>query len=271
MDDEYSKVNMVDQLSIAVSSPKNYKHLTKLKTSKTVWFVVLLTFILVFIEYGISLIAFLMHVGGLDNLINNKITEFVYENGKLTAENEMALDINNATVYINTDYDEISMSDIDIDGVYVAFGAKNMVMGIVSGTQTYEYAEMDLADILPDGFDNDMLSSMIPFFYVSFIFVYLFSMVGDAVKIIIYALIFSIIGRVIANNANSGLSYGNILRVCIYGQTLSMLLTAINTCLGYFISSSLMFIIGIIISFVYINRAIGGHARNIDAPPDDWL
>jgi len=44
MDEEYSKVTMVDQLAIAVSSPKNYKHLTKLKASKTVGFMILLLF-----------------------------------------------------------------------------------------------------------------------------------------------------------------------------------------------------------------------------------
>ena len=34
MDEEYSKVTMVDQLAIAVSSPKNYKHLTKVKSEQ---------------------------------------------------------------------------------------------------------------------------------------------------------------------------------------------------------------------------------------------
>ena len=96
MDEEYSKVTMVDQLAIAVSSPKNYKHLTKLKASKTAGFMILIAFILTFIEFGIGVITFIMHVGGLNNLITNKVPQFVIEDGKLTAESEMSLDIGNA-------------------------------------------------------------------------------------------------------------------------------------------------------------------------------
>lgn len=76
MDEEYSKVTLVDQLAIAVSSPKNYKHLTKLKESKTVAFVILLTFILTFIQFGIGVLTFLLHVGGLKNLILNDVPQF---------------------------------------------------------------------------------------------------------------------------------------------------------------------------------------------------
>ena len=161
MDEEYSKVTMVDQLAIAVSSPKNYKHLTKLKASKTVGFMILIAFILTFIEFGIGVITFIMHVGGLNNLITNKVPQFVSEDGKLTAESEMSLDIGNATIYMNTDYDRITLDDIKTNGVYIAFGKENVVMGMINGGQTYEYSTMDLDKLFYDGFNNDQLASAV--------------------------------------------------------------------------------------------------------------
>lgn len=275
MNDEYSKVNMIDQIAISVSSPKNYVHLTKLKTGKTVAFMILIAFIMVFMEVGISFITFLVHVGGLDNLVNNKITPFVYEDGALSAENEMALDIGNTIIYINTDYEDVSLADMDTDGIYLAFGSKSMIMGIVSGTTVYEYMTMEYTDfvdlgVISDGFDNAALASMIPIFYISMALVYIFSMAGDIIEALIYALIFSIVARMMAKNLNTGLSYGNVLRVCIYGQTLGMLLTAANSCAGL-VSSTIMYIIYFIISYMFITRGIGAHARNPEAPPDDWV
>ena len=43
--EENKKVTLLDQLSIAVSSPKNYKQLVKLKTGRLVWFVVIISFL----------------------------------------------------------------------------------------------------------------------------------------------------------------------------------------------------------------------------------
>ena len=254
MDEEYSKVTMVDQLAIAVSSPKNYKHLTKLKASKTVGFMILIAFILTFIEFGIGVITFIMHVGGLNNLITNKVPQFVIEDGKLTAESEMSLDIGNATIYMNTDYDRITLDDIKTNGVYIAFGKENVVMGMINGGQTYEYSTMDLDKLFYDGFNNEQLAMMF----------------GSVIRMIFLALVFSIVARTLAKGLHTGLSYGNVFRVCLYGLTLPMLLTSVNTCLDFLIPSSIMFVITLILAFSMINRGIASHVGTT-APPEDWL
>lgn len=270
MDEEYSKVTMVDQLAIAVSSPKNYKHLTKLKASKTVGFMILIAFILTFIEFGIGVITFIMHVGGLNNLITNKVPQFVIEDGKLTAESEMSLDIGNATIYMNTDYDRITLDDIKTNGVYIAFGKENVVMGMINGGQTYEYSTMNLDKLFYDGFNNDQLASAVPAFYVAIVIMYIAIMFGSVIKMIFLALVFSIVARTLAKGLHTGLSYGNVFRVCLYGLTLPMLLTSVNTCLDFLIPSSIMFVITLILAFSMINRGIASHVGTT-APPEDWL
>ena len=91
------------------------------------------------------------------------------EDGKLTAEAEMSLDIGNATIYMNTDYDRITLDDIKTNGVYIAFGKENVVMGMINGGQTYEYSTMDLDKLFYDGFNNEQLASAVPAFYVAII------------------------------------------------------------------------------------------------------
>lgn len=63
--EEFKKVTLLDQLSIAVSSPKNYRHLVFRKKGRLVLFVVVLSFLLAFIEFGIDTIFWINKVGGL--------------------------------------------------------------------------------------------------------------------------------------------------------------------------------------------------------------
>jgi hypothetical protein len=240
MEQGTEKVTMVDQVAISMTSPKNYNKLTSIKDSKTVAFVILMSFIFVFIEFGIGVITFIMHIGGFKNLIMNRVPEFVIENGLL---------------------------DMESDGIYVAIGASNIVMGVVNGTDAYDYMDVKLADMFNDGFNNQALSSTIPGIYLAIVFAYIFSMFGKIIQILFLALIFSIVGKAVAKNFVPDMSYKNIFRVCIYGQTLSMFINAVNNSVGVFIPSSLMFLLTLILSFNFINRGIMSHSEYKDMPP----
>jgi hypothetical protein len=267
MEQGTEKVTMADQVAISMTSPKNYNKLTSIKDSKTVAFVILMSFIFVFIEFGIGVITFIMHIGGFKNLIMNRVPEFVIENGLLDMESEFQMAIGDMEVYINTDYDTISLEDMESDGVYVAIGASNIVMGVVNGTDAYDYLDVKLADMFYDGFNNQALSSTIPGIYLAIVFAYIFSMFGKVIQILFLALIFSIVGKAVAKTFVPGMSYKNIFKVCIYGQTLSMFINAVNNSVGVFIPSSLMFLLTLILSFNFINRGIMSHSEYKDMPP----
>ena len=171
---------------------------------------------------------------------------------------------------MNTDYDRITLDDIKTNGVYIAFGKENVVMGMINGGQTYEYSTMDLDKLFYDGFNNDQLASAVPAFYVAIVIMYIAIMFGSVIKMIFLALVFSIVARTLAKGLHTGLSYGNVFRVCLYGLTLPMLLTSVNTCLDFLIPSSIMFVITLILAFSMINRGIASHVGTT-APPEDWL
>ena len=155
--EENKKVTLLDQLSIAVSSPKNYKQLVKLKTGRLVWFVVIISFLLAFIEFGIDAIFWVGKVGGLRNLITNKIPAFTYHDNKLDMEHDMQLEIGNATLYINTENASVNLDSMETDGVYIAIGSENIVMGMVSDGKGYDYMVTPLKYMQAGGTDTGIL------------------------------------------------------------------------------------------------------------------
>lgn len=267
MEEEYEKVTMADQIAIAVTSPKSYRALTGLKVGKTIAFMILITFILTFIQTGIGIICFLLKIGGFENLFLNKVPNFEYKNGILTMDTEMELSVDGVTVFVNTDYDKISIDEMEGDGIYITFGKKTMVIGAISGGYDFEQGEFILSKLFLTDFNNEKLCSYIPVIYGTLIFLYIGGMIGNAIKWLFFALIFSIMGRALANNIGTALYYGDVLRICIYGLTLGLLLSAVNTALVYFIPSTFMFLILLVISSSFINRGIMSHVQFHDGPP----
>ena len=254
--EENKKVTLLDQLSIAVSSPKNYKQLVKLKTGRLVWFVVIISFLLAFIEFGIDAIFWVGKVGGLRNLITNKIPAFTYHDNKLDMEHDMQLEIGNATLYINTENASVDLDSMETDGVYIAIGSENIVMGMVSDGKGYDYMETPLKYMfLPDGFNNSKLAVLTPVFYMYMVIMFIAVMVASA-------------GNRLARILNTGLSYGKVFTICVYAQTLAVFIMSVNTALGYLLSSFVVWIIALVVSMVFMNKAIGSYVSG-DIPPGD--
>ena len=71
-----NKLRLIDRLSIAVTSPKNYDELVKLSTGKVVTYMILISFLLAIIEFGINAITYVARIGGFENLILNSMPKF---------------------------------------------------------------------------------------------------------------------------------------------------------------------------------------------------
>ncbi len=267
--EEYKKVTLLDQFSIAVSSPKNYKNLTGLKTGRLVAFVILLSFLLAFIEFGIDAIFWVSKVGGFRNLAENEIPAFTYSDGRLSIESDIQIAVGSGNLYINTESADVSLDDMETDGSYIAVGSENITVGIVSGGQGYEYMKMPIRYLmLPQGFDNAKLAACAPLFYVYIIIMFLCVMIGLAGRQLLLALIFSILGNTSAKNLNTGLSYGKVYVICVYAQTLAMFIMSVNSAAGYMVSSFFVWFVTMFISIIFMNRAIMAHVSG-DIPPGD--
>lgn len=267
--EEFKKVTLLDQLSIAVSSPKNYRHLVFRKKGRLVLFVAVLSFLLAFIEFGIDTIFWINKVGGFGNLATNEIPAFEYKNGRLAIERDVQLEFSGATLYINTEKAAVDLNDMETDGVYVTIGSEKIVMGMVTGGVGYTYMETPLSYMmLPEGFDNAVLASLSSAFYMYIVFMFIFIMIGKVIKQLLLALMFSIVGNAFAKNLNSGLSYGNVLTICMYAQTLPMLIMSVNTAVGGILPSFAVWLATLVIAMMFMNRGISSCVNN-DVPPGD--
>ncbi len=269
--EKVEKLSIIDHLTIAIASPKFYKDITKQPVKKTVGFVFLLTFILAFMEVGIGVATYLISVGGMTTLFKSTFPTFTITDSVMTAKYETTVDIYGIDFYFNTDIEEISLEDLENDGYYIAFGATNLAIGIVYNDETYDYGNYKYSQLGITSMSNDTLVSMIPGFYIGIVLVYIFRMIGKAINIIFLALIFTIIGSALAKNLKTGLSYGNVLRVCMYGLTTYEILNSANNCAGYIISPTILFGIGIIISFFYVGRGITSHSKIAENGPGKWV
>ena len=93
-------------------------------------------------------------------------------------------------------------------------------------------------------------------------------MAASAGRQLLLALIFSIAGNGLARNLNTGLSYGKVFTICVYAQTLSVFIMSVNTALGYLLSSFVVWIIALVVSMIFMNKAIGSYVSG-DIPPGD--
>ena len=92
--------------------------------------------------------------------------------------------------------------------------------------------------------------------------------VASAGRQLLLALIFSIAGNRLARILNTGLSYGKVFTICVYAQTLAVFIMSVNTALGYLLSSFVVWIIALVVSMVFMNKAIGSYVSG-DIPPGD--
>lgn len=268
-EEEYDKVTLLDQISIAATSPKNYKHLVKLKGGRLVLFLVVMSFLFAFMEFGINAIFWTLNVGGFGNLATELIPEFTYEDGKLAMEEDFHLEVGNSTIYVNTEKSTVDAGELEADGTYVTIGSEKLAMGMVSGGQSYTYMTVPLKYLIPmDGFCNSDLAALSPLFYVYMVFMFVCVMVGKASKQLVIALVFSIVGNAFANTLHTGLSYGKVLVICIYAQTVAMFFMSLNVALDYIVPDLLVWIVTMIVSMRYMNNALIGYV-NGDFPPGE--
>ena len=116
--------------------------------------------------------------------------------------------------------------------------------------------------------NNASLAACAPLFYVYMFVMFMFVMIGCAGRQLLLALLFSIVGNSFAKHLNTRLTYGKVFTICVYAQTLAMLLLSVNTAVDYMISSFILWMAAMMISMVFMNRAIMAHVSG-DIPPGD--
>lgn len=200
--------------------------------------------------------------GGFNELFSERMPAFNVQDGVLTSERFFDMEFNNVHFYVDTDVEEVSdesLRNIDTD-MYFAFGSKR-IRCTMMGQELYN---MPLGDMLPDGFSNQTLVSMIPFFYICILIEVLGSVIASAFLGIAMSFIYMIMAYPLSRITQSGLNMGNVVTLCYFAQTISIIASAVNRATGYFIPPIIMSIAGFAITTHYILAAFSALRAGTD-------
>lgn len=248
-----NRSGLFHQYFIACFQPSNYKVLLNKKNRSHVLYVVLLMFFLVVIDTVIPISAWTVSVGGLKTLFLERVPSFTLENGKFQMEQPLSFTLGQAIrvemdsgvkVYRQSAFQEEYQEEILV-------GSTNVLVRAGS-----RMTEISLDSLKGIRMDNHSLVSMIPSIKAMFFMYCAFSLFFKAVQYVVIALIFGMICRVGVRSPDGRfVSSGEAFLIAFYAKTLFAIISSINACLGYMISSFWMTMISVMIIMSYIYRA----------------
>lgn len=243
-----------EQIVYAMFKASKYKELLSLKKKRFVLFASVLSLMLSFVLFVIPSGAMIAGMGGFENLFVNQISEMKYTDGELKIKKPFELSLNLTHVLIDTKDEVVSDEKLGRDGMYLAVGSKTIRMCYVIEHEVIEYKLQNLDELLVEGFDNRELCKLIPYIYLYMVVYFLINAISIFIKYALVALVYSICINSVNMTMNLGLSFGQVFKLCYYGQTMGIILVNFNAALGL-LPELLVSIIGIFISVHMITKS----------------
>ena len=225
-----SKIGFLWQYVIACIHPSQYKELIKKKKGAFVGYVAVLVMFLVLIENVIPFAAWTASVGGLENLVLNRIPKFTLEKGYFQSESPI---------------------DFTIGGV----------VHIKADSSVEEFKESDFKS----DYVQELLVEMLPAFYMFLVFYLVVLLITKAVQYLLVALAFALICRgSVRTTEGKIVSMAESFYIAVYARTLAAVIGSANIALGYMIDSFVLMIVTVFITMGFIMR---GEISVLDPQP----
>ena len=210
-----SKIGFLWQYVIACIHPSQYKELIKKKKGAFVGYVAVLVMFLVLIENVIPFAAWTASVGGLENLVLNRIPKFTLEKGYAAS----------------------------------SFG-NGEIIKMPSGKQVISLSQFKNWKL-----NNKGLAEMLPAFYMFLVFYLVVLLITKAVQYLLVALAFALICRgSVRTTEGKIVSMAESFYIAVYARTLAAVIGSANIALGYMIDSFVLMIVTVFITMGFIMR-----------------
>lgn len=244
-----------EQIVYGMIKPSRYKEILELKKSRWISYVIIMMLALSVISFVVPVASKIYGFGGFENLFTNKISDFQYSDNELQIEKPYQMSIGLNHMLIDTDYDTVPKNLLKKDGIYYAFGSKNVKLAYtIDGTIQAENIYR-LEDILWEGFSNETLCEMIPHIYVMLLFMFIFNAIGHFISSGLFALFLAICVNSMNKYMKLGLSFGKVFILSFYGQSLYMVVSAVNDVIGL-LPSVLVTMIGLFVTVHFVTTAL---------------
>lgn len=244
-----------EQIVYAMFKPAKYKEIINLKKRRAVLFIVVLMLVLGLVRFVIPTASLITGFGGFETLFTKRIAPLEFSQGKLDIEKPFVMNFQGAIVLIDTSVETITDDMLERNGIYFAIGSKDMRVVVVADKPIYELAPISLNEILPEGFDNDMMVEIIPGIYLYMVIYLLILCVGFFIKYGFFALVLSITANGMNKMMEIGLSYGQVFMICFYSQTFGIILSNFATAL-IGVSSMFVSLIGVFVAIHMISASM---------------
>lgn len=244
-----------EQIIYGMFKPSKYKELIELRRGRSAKFIIFLVLILGVVTFAVPTSAFIAGFGGFEKLFKQRIGNIEYSNGELMADRKFDISFQGVYFIMDTSEDEVAPEKLTKDGITVSFGRKMLKMTMVSGSKKLDYQRIGYSGLLPEGLNNEKLCEFIPAIYIYFVLAFISICIGFFIKYSLFALVLGLAVNSMNKKLEIGLSFGQCFMLCIYGQTLGIILSNFNLALN-FLPSFLVSIVAVIISLNMITSAL---------------
>lgn len=229
------KMSLTDRFITAMFLPKEYGKLLCQSGGKLVQFLLLLILLVGVIRYVIPFLGAIAGMGGMKNIIQNRIPGFSLENGTFTLDEEFEWLDESGGIYVlvDTDVDEFTRDDIPENMVETILVSHtnilfmNQVPGIGGIFQEHKWSEMTGVTV-----NNDILAEnstmicviLMPFFVLLYVL--------ELIKYLVSGLFYSIVMLLLARTMMIDISFGDIYKSALYAQAIGAVVSAVMYCIG---------------------------------------
>lgn len=262
------KAGIMDIFMVSLIRAKELALVSVKSSSRFIGYVIFMSFLVSLMIYAVPTASKITSFGGFKNLFMNKVPDFEYTDGTLTADKAFEMKLSNVNIIMDTRVNEFVFGNFEREGIYIAIGAKNIKMVTItdikddsSYQEVYSYPN---SLVLMDGMNNMTLVKMRPFFYIMIFFIFMFSTALAAGKYLLAALFYAFIFKSLTSVSKLPMTFLDSFHMCFYAQTLGIILVNMNMALGNLVSPLIASAIGIVITVVIIHKAMGPHMPDID-------
>ncbi len=256
---EQERMSMADRFITAMFTPREYGKLLRLRSGSVIGFLVLVSFLISFIQYAIPTLGAVAGMGGIRNIVENQIPQFSLKNGEFTLDEKIEKQDNSVGVYVlvDTSKKKFTKEDIPANVVEAILVSKsnillyNEVTGVGKLVQEEKFSDYKNLTI-----SNTTLADASTMFYIMMVVVYVFVYLFVLVKYLFTAVFYAVVMYLLSKTMMLDLTFGKVYKIALFAQAFGSIVMAVTYCIG----SAILVLTGsafnMLVTVILMNKAI---------------
>ena len=232
---EQERMSMADRFITAMFTPREYGKLLRLRSGSVIGFLVLVSFLISFIQYAIPTLGAVAGMGGIRNIVENQIPQFSLKNGEFTLDEKIEKQDNSVGVYVlvDTSKKKFTKEDIPANVVEAILVSKsnillyNEVTGVGKLVQEEKFSDYKNLTI-----SNTTLADASTMFYIMMVVVYVFVYLFVLVKYLFTAVFYAVVMYLLSKTMMLDLTFGKVYKIALFAQAFGSIVMAVTYCIG---------------------------------------